>query len=122
MEITYYILTAFICLVAVLMLKLTNDRIAELEASIAFLRHHLLEDQKTQSVVNNKLLDFSNKTYDKYEVLEDEVNDIRHRLIMLEDSELHYDDDPIRKTSTYILKDPGVEQIIEESEKEDVCE
>lgn len=119
MEITYYILTAFICLVAVLMLKLTNDRITELEASVAFLRHHLLEDQKTQSVVNNKLLDFSNKTYDKYEVLDHEVQDIRHRLIMLEEnSELHYNgNDSIRETSRDILS-----EAIEEGEKEDVCE
>lgn len=93
MEITYYILTAFICLVAVLMLKLTNDRIAELEASIAFLRHHLLEDQKSQSVVNNKLLDFTSKTYDKYEVLDSEVQDIRNRLIMLEDSDPNEEDE-----------------------------
>ena len=116
MEITYYILTAFICLVAVLMLKLTNDRIAELEASVAFVRHHLLEDQKSQSVVNNKLLDFTSKTYDKYEVLDNEVQDIRHRLIMLEeDSELHYEgDDLIRETSRDILK-----EAIEEGEKED---
>lgn len=93
MEITYYILTAFICLVAVLMLKLTNDRIAELEASVAFLRHHLLEDQKSQNVVNNKLLDFTNKTYDKYEVLDSEVQDIRNRLIMLEDSDPNEEDE-----------------------------
>lgn len=93
MEITYYILTAFICLVAVLMLKLTNDRIAELEASVAFLRHHLLEDQKSQSVVNNKLLDFTSKTYDKYEVLDSEVQDIRNRLIMLEDSDPNEEDE-----------------------------
>lgn len=93
MEITYYILTAFICLVAVLMLKLTNDRIAELEASVAFLRHHLLEDQKSQSVVNNKLLDFTSKTYDKYEVLDGEVQDIRNRLIMLEDSDPNEEDE-----------------------------
>lgn len=119
MEITYYILMAFICLVGILMLKLTNNHIAELEANIAFLRHHLTEDQKTQSVVNNKLLDFSNKTYDKYEVLDREVQDIRHRLIMLEeDSELHYDgNDPIRDTSRDILK-----EAIEKGEKEDVCE
>lgn len=121
MEITYYILTAFICLVAVLMLKLTNDRIAELEASVAFLRHHLLEDQKSQNVVNNKLLDFTNKTYDKYEVLDSEVQDIRNRLIMLEeDSELHYDydgDDLIRETSRDILS-----EAIEDGKKEDVCE
>lgn len=119
MEITAYILTAFICLVAVLMLKLTNDRIAELEASIAFLRHHMLEDQKTQSVVNNKLLDFSNKTYDKYDVLESEVQDIRHRLIVLdEDFKIHCNsDDPILDTSRDILK-----EAIEEGEKEDVCE
>ena len=93
MEITYYILTAFICLVAVLMLKLTNDRIAELEASVAFLRHHLLEDQKSQSVVNNKLLDFTSKTYDKYEVLDSEMQDIRNRLIMLEDSDPNEEDE-----------------------------
>lgn len=93
MEITYYILTAFICLVAVLMLKLTNDRIAELEASVAFVRHHLLEDQKNQSAINNKLLDFTNKTYDKYEVLDSEVQDIRHRLIMLEDSDPNEEDE-----------------------------
>lgn len=119
MEITYYIITAVICLVAVLMLKLVKNHVDELEASIAFLRHHLLEDQKSQNVVNNKLLDFTNKTYDKYEVLDREVQDIRHRLIMLEeDSELHYDgDDPIQETSRDILS-----EAIEEGEKEDVCE